>query len=195
MHFTLIIVPRMFTKSEFVEALSYVPDDYEAKSEEFWTYIADKLKVFRGRVQKVFRESLSKGTREALRKISKDDERGYALIVSLLEEGAELKPTEDPILVGETESWLNMIKESPNDTLLELYEESLKERNQDLSDHITQALGEGEVGLLLIDSRRKIDFSEDIRVIRVCPFDPADYLNTEMVKARLKSKHASMGES
>jgi len=188
MRSTLIIVPRMFTKSEFVEALSYIPDDYDAKSEEFWSYVADKLKVFKGRVQKVFRESLSKDTREALKAVSKDDERGYALIVSFLEEGAELKATEDPILVGETESWLNMIKDSPNDTLLELYEQSLKERNQDLSNRITKALGEGEVGLLLIDSRRKMNFSEDIRVIRVCPFDPADYLNTEMVKARLMSK-------
>lgn len=191
MRSTLIIVPRMFTKSEFIEALSYVPDDYNAKSEEFWSYIADKLKVFRGRIQKVFRESLSKDTRVALKAVSKDDEVGYALLVNLLQEGAELKLTEDPILVGETESWLNMIRESPNDTLLEFYEQSLKERNQDLSNHITQALGEGEVGLLLIDSRRKLDFPEGIRVIRVYPFDPADYLNTEMVKARLKSKQAS----
>ncbi len=191
MRSTLIIVPRMFTKSEFIEALSFVPDDYNAKSEEFWSYIADKLKVFRGRIQKVFRESLSKDTREALKAVSKDDEVGYALLVNLLQEGAELKLTEDPILVGETESWLNMIRESPNDTLLELYEQSLKERNQDLSNRITQALGEGEVGLLLIDSRRKLDFPEDIRLIKVCPFDPADYLNTEMVKARLKSKQAS----
>jgi hypothetical protein len=127
----------------------------------------------------------------ALKAVSKDDEVGYALLVNLLQEGAELKLTEDPILVGETESWLNMIRESPNDTLLEFYEQSLKERNQDLSNHITQALGEGEVGLLLIDSRRKLDFPEGIRVIRVYPFDPADYLNTEMVKARLKSKQAS----
>ncbi|MGD0329614.1 MAG: hypothetical protein ABSB40_04105 [Nitrososphaeria archaeon] len=191
MRSTLIIVPRMFTKSEFIEALSYVPDDYDAKFEEFWSYVNDKLKVFGGRVQKVFRESLSKDTREALKVVSKDDEGGYALIVGFLEEGAELKPTEDPILVGETESWLNMIKDSPNDTLFELYEQSLKERNQDLSNRITQALGEGEVGLLIVDSRRRLDFPEDIRVIRVCPFDPADYLNTERVKARLKSKQAS----
>jgi hypothetical protein len=142
-------------------------------------------------VQKVFRESLSKDTREALRKVSRDDRGGYALIVSFLEKGTELKPTEDPILIGETESWLNMIRDSPNDTLLALYEQSLRERNQDLSNRITQALGEGEVGLLLIDSRRKLDFPEGIRVIRVCPFDPADYLNTEMVKARLRSKKAS----
>jgi hypothetical protein len=195
MHATLIIVPWMFTKSEFVEAISYVPDDYNAKSEEFWSYVADKLKVFRGNVQKIFRESLTKGTREALKALSKDDERGYSLIVGLLEEGAELRPTEDPILAGETESWLEMIKDSPNETLLELYEGSLKERNQDLSNRITQALGESEVGLLLIDSRRKVEFPEYIRVIRVYPFDPADYLSSEMVKARLKSKQTSTSES
>jgi hypothetical protein len=195
MRSTLIIVPRMFTKREFIEAVSHVPDDYEDKSEEFWSYVTDKLKVFKGRVNKVFRESLTKGTVETLKTVSRDDEGGFSIILCLLEEGAKLEPTEDPLLVGETESWMNMIMESPNDTLVEFYEQSLKERNQDLVNRITKALGEDEIGLLLIDSRRKLELSENIRVIKVCPFDPSDYLDTEIVKARLESKKISEGES
>ena len=185
---TLLIVPRMYVRSEFTDATSYVPEDYDAKSEEFWSYVSDKLKVFRGHIKKVFRESLSKDTKEALRAVGRDDEPSYALITSLLEEGAGLMPTEDPILVAENESWLKMIKDSSNDVLLELYEQSLAERNQYVSTRIAQYLGEGEVGLLLIDSRRKLELPQDIRIIKVCPFDPADYLNAAVVKARLKSR-------
>jgi len=178
----------MYVRSEFTDATSYVPEDYDAKSEEFWSYVSDKLKVFRGRIKKVFRESLSKDTKEALRAVGRDDEPSYALITSLLEEGAGLMPTEDPILVAENESWLKMIKDSSNDVLLELYEQSLAERNRYVSTRIAQSLGEGEVGLLLIDSRRKLELPQDIRIIKVCPFDPADYLNAAVVKARLKSR-------
>lgn len=185
---TLIIIPRMYTKSEFKEAIAQIPDDYDVRHDEFWSYVTDKLRVFRGRIRKVFWESLSRNTKAALRAICGDDERGYSLIVELLEEGAELEPTEDPILVTETESWLKMIKSTSYDALLELYEESLAERNRYVSNLIIQSLKEGEVGLIIIDSRHKLELPPDYRVIKVCPFDPADYLNTEIIKAKLKSR-------
>lgn len=185
---TLLIVPRMYAKSEFREAASCVPDDYGVKSEEFWTYVTDKLTVFRGRVKWVFRESLSEDTKKALKEVSGDEERGLSLIIGLLEEGAKLKKTEDRILVAETESWRQMIRGSSNSALLELYEQSLAERNRHIANLIDQSLVEGEVGLLLIDSKRKLDLPKDIRIIRVLPFDPADYLDVETVRAKLRSK-------
>ncbi|MGA1974043.1 MAG: hypothetical protein ABSG92_00175 [Conexivisphaerales archaeon] len=190
---TLLIVPRMYAKSEFRESTSYVPDDYGAKSEEFWTYVTDKLTVFRGRVKWVFRESLSEDTEKALKEVSGDEERGLSLIVGLLEEGAKLKKTEDRILVAETESWRQMIRGSSNNALLELYEQSLAERNRHISNLVDQSLVEGDVGLLLIDSKRKLELPKDIRIIRVLPFDPADYLDVEIVKARLKSRKTQSG--
>ena len=183
----------MYAKSEFTRAVSYVPDDYDAKSEEFWTYVTDKLTAFRGRIRWIFRESLSEDTKEALKEVSGDEERGLSLIVGLLEEGAKLKPTEDRILVAETESWLRMIRGSPNDVLLELHEQSLAERNRHISNLIVQSLGEGEVGLLLIDSKRKLELPKDVRIVRVLPFDPADYLAAEIVKAKLRSRKMQSG--
>ena len=190
---TLLIVPRMYAKSEFREAVSCVPDDYDARSEEFWTYVTDRLTGFRGRVKWIFRESLSEDTKEALKEASGDEERGLSLIVGLLEEGAKLKRTEDSILVAETESWLQMIRSSPNDALLELHEQSLAERNSHISNLIDQSLGEDEVGLLLIDSKRRLELPKDIRIVRVLPFDPADYLAAEIAKARLRSGKTQNG--
>ena len=87
---TLIVVPRMYTKDEFKEHASFVPDDYDAKSEEFRSYVAEKLSVFRGRIRKIFRESLSVNTKDALLDLSGDEQRSYSILVSLLQDGAEL---------------------------------------------------------------------------------------------------------
>jgi hypothetical protein len=177
----------MYTKDEFKEEASYVPDDYDMKCEEFWGYLAEKLSVFRGRIRKIFRESLSINTKEALLALSGDEQRGRSVLASLLEDGVQLEPTEDPILVAETESWIKMMRRTPNEMLSELYGQSLAERNRYIANRIGESLHDGEVGLLLIDSRRRIEPPQDIRVIRACPFDPADYLVSTIVKAKLKS--------
>ena len=189
---TLIIVPRMYSKSQFAAA-SEVPDDYDAKSEEFWSYVAEKLRVFKGRIKKVFRESLSTNTEEALLALSGDEQRGYSVLVSLLEDGAELEPTEDPVLMGETESWMAMMRGTRNEALLELYMESLAERNRYVASCIDKSLREGEIGVLLIDSRRKLELPQDIRVIKVCPFDPADYLTSTIVKRKVSNQRSPVG--
>jgi hypothetical protein len=184
---TLIIVPRMYTMDEFKEETSYVPDDYDMKCEEFWDYVAEKLSVFKGRIRKIFRESLSINTKEALLALSGDEQRGRSILAGLLEDGAQLEPTEDPILIAETESWIEMMRGTPNEMLSELYGQSLAEQNRYVANRIGESLREGEVGLLLIDSRRRIELPQDIRFIRVCPFDPADYMASTIVKAKLKS--------
>jgi hypothetical protein len=177
----------MYTKDEFKEEASYVPDDYDTKCEEFWSYVTQKLRVFKGRIRKIFRESLPMNTKEALLALSGDEHQSRSLLVSLLEDGAEPESTEDPILVAETESWMEMMRRTPNEMLSELYAQSLAERNRYVANRIDQSLREGEVSLLLIDSRRRLELPQDIRVIRVCPFDPADYLASTIVKAKLKS--------
>jgi hypothetical protein len=182
----------MYTKDEFKAETSYLPDDYEMKCEEFWGYVAGKLSVLKGRIRKIFRESLSINTKEALLALSGDEQQGRSVLSSLLEGGAQLEPTEDPVLMAETESWMQMMRLTPNETLSELYQESLAERNRYVANRIDESLHDGEVGLLLIDSRRRIEPLQDIRVIRVCPFDPADYLASTIVKAKLRSAKQSV---
>jgi hypothetical protein len=58
---------------------------------------------------------------------------------------------------------------------------------------VGRSLGEGETALLLIDSRRNLELPKDLRVIRVVPFDPADYMNRTIIKAGLKPKGTSEG--
>ena len=89
--------------------------------------------------------------------------------------------------MAETESWIAMMRSSPNETLLELYGQTLAERNRYVVNRIYQSLRKEETGVLLMDSRRRLELPQDIRVIRVCPFDPADCLTSTIVKAKLKS--------
>jgi len=177
----------MYTKAEFREEASYVPDDYDNKCEEFWRYVAEKLSVFRGRIRKIYRESLSTSTKEALLALSGDEPRSRSVLLSLLGDGAEPESSEDSILMAETQSWIRMMREAPNEMVSEMYGESLAERNRYLANRIGESLREGEVGLLLIDSRRRVEPAQDIRVIRVCPFDPADYLASTIIKAKLRT--------
>jgi hypothetical protein len=183
---TLLIAPRMYTKAEFKEEASYVPDDYDARCSEFWNYVAEKLSVFKGRIRKIFRESLSIGTKEALLALIGDEQQSRSVLLRLLEDGAEPESTEDPILMAETESWMRMMRGTPSETLSELHAQSLAERNRYVANRIGVSLHDGEIGLLVIDSRRRIETPQDIRVIRVCPFDPADYLSSTIVKAKLR---------
>jgi hypothetical protein len=182
----------MYTKDEFKEETSYVPDDYDTKCKEFWGYVAEKLSVLKGRIRRIFRESLSINTKEALLTLSGDEQQSRAVFVGLLEDGAVPESTEDPILMAETESWIEMMRGTPNEMLSELYGQSLAEQNRYVANRIGESLREGEVGLLLIDSRRRIEPPQDIRVITVCPFDPADYLASTIVKVKLTSGKPSV---
>ena len=179
----------MYTKDEFEEA-SYVPEDYDMKCEEFWIYVAEKLTVFKGRIRKIFRELLTDNSREALLSLSEGEEHEHSVLLSLLEDGAEPERTEDPILIAETEAWICMMRGSRIEILSELHGQSLAEQNRYVTGRIDESLLDEEIGLLLMDSRRRLELPKDIRAIRVCPFDPADYLTSTVVKARLKSRDA-----
>ena len=63
----------------------------------------------------------------------------------------------------------------------EMYEKSLSEIDKHLFDVVDQTLEDGEMGLLFLDPLLKISFSEKLRVIRLFPFDPQDYLARQRV--------------
>ena len=77
------------------------------------------------------------------------------------------------------------MEEKPSRIVLELYEESVRERDDGIESLINESLKDGETGLLSIDSSIKISFPVDVRVVRMCPFDPQDYLNRHLTKVRL----------
>ena len=87
----LIYVPRMYTKDEFKKLTSEIPEDFDAKSKEFWDYVEEKLKPLFGRVRKVYQDSLYEGGEKGIKILLSDpNSRNYLIIQKLVENGAEL---------------------------------------------------------------------------------------------------------
>lgn len=178
----------MFSREELLHLAPKLPPDFEEKSAEFWNYVEEKLNPLSARIKKVYHERLGEGGLKDLEEAKLGE--SLRLVRKLLASGSELQPTEDAMLVAESESWLNMLKTNSHAVLQELYEESLKERDAYMVRSVDWTLKEGEVGVLLVQPGRALRFPEDVKVIRMAPFDPADYLNSWLTGLRLRRAEA-----
>jgi len=184
---TLILIPLMYTREQLKTILSEVPEDYESKSEEFWNYVEEKLKPMVSRISTVYLEALCEGGSRGLELIG-SLEKSQALVRRLIETGSRLEASEDEVLVVETESWAQLIRSSSNPVLLELYRDNMEERDRYVADRVNQTLKDGEIGVILLDPSRNVQPPEDTKLIRMCPFDPKDYLNSWSVRLRLRKE-------
>ena len=183
----LLWVPRIHTEKEFRRIAMTLPDDFRSKTLEFWDYVEAKLNVFAGKIQRVYRDEVYQRGDEALFYLSFLDQRNYLVVKKLVEGGAFLESTEDSMLVAESKAWLKMVDEQPLNTVpLEFYRGTVRERDDYVSKRIDQTLVDGEVGVLFMEPSRRINLSERFRVIKVCRFDPADYLRSWQIRNKVK---------
>lgn len=176
---TLILIPKMFSREEFKKLTGVIPEDFNDVSKEFWDYVKQKLKPLVQKVKKVYYE-------ESLMKVEKrlKQKSEYSIIKMLLENNGSLI-CEDSSLVAETEAWLEMLNKQRDNGAIELYEETVKERKEYIAKKINQTLKEGEIGVFLTNLNSNMPFSEDIRIIKMCRFDPTDYLKRWQKKLEL----------
>lgn len=183
----------MFTLDEINKITSTIPEDYDLKSKEFWDYVNEKLRTQRS-VQRLYYDSLTKYESEdkALEFIKKNNEHCYDIIHRLREAGAKLEETEDLLLLEETASWLSMLKDDGETNLAteEMLAKNMIDRDKYVGKRISESLSEGETGILFLAPGRQVGdyFTTDIRVIKIQPFDPTDYLNSLLVSLSLKSE-------
>ena len=176
---TIILVPMMYSREDLKKILGLVPDDFEATSLKFWGYVEEKLKPFVGRIHVIYSEKHdNKDPNSQLDSILKE----------LINNHAELQCIEDPLLAAEAEAWRELMKSSQNQAVSELFEESMTERNDHAKGVIERTLGENQMGILFMDPTRKVSLPDDVKVIRMCPFDPIDYLNRHLVKLKTAKK-------
>jgi hypothetical protein len=176
---TLVYVPRMFTKESFKRIVGEVPEDFDKTAKEFWGYITKRLKTVLSRIHWVYSDSLPKDVENTSLR-----DKEYVIVEGLVKNGAQLKYVEDSILAAEVKAWFEMTKTSSSQVVFELYNESLREMCRSIMGTINQTLKRGEIGVLFIDSSFKISFPREIRVIKMFPFDPQDYLKRHQVKLR-----------
>jgi hypothetical protein len=190
----LLVIPIMFSKEDLLKINPEIPEDYDEKSTEFWSYVQDKLHTQR-EIKKLYFDSLTQADpQKALEFVKKSNEQAAELILTLQKRGAELKATEDPLLLQETNSWSDMVgkekddDESPSATN-ELLMQSMVDRDKFVAGVINESLKEGETGVLLLNPGRNVGdyIAPDVRVIRVQRFDPNDYVNSWLVSLRFRS--------
>lgn len=174
---TLIFIPVMYNKEELKNILASIPGDFEDTSSEFWSYVEEKLKSLEGKVQAIYSEKPIP---------AEGGGRGGSLLRKLSESGKEFHCVEDSILAAEAVEWLKLVENGQNRVALELFEENTKERNEYAINIITKTLEDGKIGILFVEPTRTIPFPEEVRVIRMCPFDPVDYLNRHLVKLKIE---------
>jgi len=184
----LLHVPRMYTREEFKSLVGVLPEDFGPRTLEFWDYVEDKLKAFLGKVHRVYRDEICQGGEEALASLSAIDPDGFLIVKKLVKNGATFEATEDRMLVAESTSWGEAIKNNPLDTVsLEMYQETNRERNNYVSRRIAESLRDEETGVLFMKPGRTINLNTNIKIIKVCRFDPSDYLRSWEVQLKAKS--------
>ncbi|MGC8850117.1 MAG: hypothetical protein ACP5QI_06560 [Candidatus Bathyarchaeia archaeon] len=162
----LIIVPRMYTEEEIMLATGKrISMRVKDEIKSFWSNLEEQLSKL-GRIDKVYRDMITADGDEGIRQLSTMDPYNYRIVKSLLERGAELMATEDPLLVEEAEAWVGtMALGSPS--ALELFRDNLSDRNRYIAERIDTTLGRGEVGILFIEPSRNVEFPEGLEVLRV----------------------------
>ncbi len=187
---TLFYVPRMYTQGEFRALTGYLPEDFNQETREFWKYVEEKLLMFAGRIQRIYRDGTFKSGKDGLADLASVDSDSSSLAKKLVERGATFEATEDRIQIAESESWLAMLN-SPdsNQMTLELYQQTIEERDNYVACRIDETLKADETGVLFFNPGRRIKLSEDIKVITVSRFNPLDYLKSWQVKQRLHAEN------
>lgn len=186
----LIHIPRLYSKEEFINISSMIPDDYETKSEEFWGYVEEKLRPFTKRVKRIYVESIEEGGDKGIKMVKKNLEaRIFHIVKKLVENGGKLEATEDKTLILETLSWLAMLGDNPNlKIIIDIYQESLIERDNYIAKVINRTLKDDEIGVIIIDPTHRINLPEDVKVIKMCRFDPSDYLKIFLQEKNLTNQ-------
>ena len=167
---TLVYVPRMFTRDEFQKLVMRVPNDFDSTWNEFWEYVSDRLRIVASKIRWVYTDFSS--YKEGKSSVVGESE----IVAGLVKTGVKVLVVVDSILVAEAKAWREMERKSPSQVVREMYEKSLSEIGKHLFDVVDQTLEDGEMGVLFLDPLLKISFSEKLRVIRLFPFDPQDYL-------------------
>ncbi len=195
---TLLRIPRMFTKEDLSRMDPRLPEDYDEKAKEFWTYLDTRLSALGVRIKKIYLESIGVAGKRHLDMLGITDPAQHTIVKKLLDSGAELIEAESPELVLETMSWMQRMQDalSPDrgedmsavQAIGEWMQESLRERDEFVGRKVDESLKDGETGALFMDLSRQVELPNDIRVILTCPFQPRDYVNSWLVGLRAKDQ-------
>jgi hypothetical protein len=170
----------MFSKNEFKKLVNLVPENFDVTAHEFWQYVNERILAIANRVQCVYTDASSLSPKD-VSEYEKD------IISALIGHGANLEHVGNSMLIAEANAWLKMMEKTFKSVSNEMYLACLREIRNQVINVINHSLHDGELGVLIIDSQFQISFPDSIRIIRMLPFNPQDYLKRYRVIQRLEN--------
>ena len=133
-----------------------------------------------GGLRHIYHESLTSGGDEGLKQLEAMDQRSHGLIAAKCQAGATLEATEDQEILLEALDlqrclMVPLMTEKVALALNEWMAERNRSRYEKIGSQIDQTLGDNELGLLMINERHQVQFTEDIEVFFVAPPALADF--------------------
>lgn len=167
----------MFSEQDLKLILGEVPSDFQKEHKEFWNYIGERLRHLTPSLKDVY----------LILETESMDSEATNIVNFLQGEGVRIHKLEDKTLVGEARAWYLMTLDSRG-----IGEEFLEETNSEISDALRHlldsSLGDMEVGVVFFEPICKIDIGDDMRVIRMSPFDPKDFLARHLIRKKIFEK-------
>ena len=165
----------MYSEEDLKGILDEVPRDFQKESDEFWSYVEEKLAQIAQSIHAVY---LIWGEETV-------DPRAAHIVGFLQANGVEVHRLEDKALVGEARAWYLMAQDSRRGIEEEFLEETIRELGDVLRRMLDSSLRDTDVGVVFLEPACKLSLGDDVMVVRMSPFDPRDYLTRHLVRRRL----------
>lgn len=162
--------------ADFINLKKEIHEEYENKLMEYHGILKEWLENFEtkiGKIDKVYVQGLTEIDENTLKKMESTVDKEdiyYKLINDLVDKGAQLQATENIDLIDESLAWLEQIQSvEVMEVDYQLFMETIEERDKYIVTNINETLNEGETALLLIGIEHKLNFPNDIEIIRFRP--------------------------
>ncbi|MFH1002947.1 MAG: hypothetical protein V1780_02255 [Chloroflexota bacterium] len=153
------------------------PPEYLERYQRYWQQVAgqlDDLEAKLGRISKLYHELITDGGEEGLKVLKELNEPGHRITQARREKGTELEATEALETLTEFMDWsrclmVGLQNQAVFNQVYRSYTEAGKKRNEHISRHLDETLGENETAVLFMAENHQVAFPPDIQVFYVAP--------------------------
>ena len=172
------------------------PSELEEKLDRYWSgaeeHIA-RLEVALGPVSRIYHETVFLSGEEGAKLVEQINGRGYYLVHTRCQVGAQLEATEDRALVEESSDWqrcltVGLVSDKAASTVLQAYLDVINKRYEEIASRIDGTLKEDESAILFIGDNHRVQFPGDIQVFYIAP--PALDELRRWISDRLKERES-----
>ena len=182
---TKIPKPRIDSYSDkrklFLVPIYIVPKENAEEGEkiltDYWNEVAEQINSFQqklGKILNIFHEGISTTEQKELEMLTQINEKGASYIKTLINDGANLIPTENKELIEETIDWqrclsVGLVNPKVYEEIMSKFQNAITARYTFISKQIEENLKIENPSILLINEEHKVQFSNDIQVFYVSP--------------------------